>query len=184
MKKTLVLVSAFFLLSACNKRYEINGTINSDINFDGEKIYLVPMEGASKETVDSTIIEGKTFRFEGDLEKEEVCIIRVRPTMRRHTQELLVIKEEGDINVEIGLNSRTHGTPQNDSLQIWKELKAKNDSLLFGLYNIKKNSQDTAVIKAANEKIEAINSYYKEIGKAMRKNNDNTFGKMLKKFGL
>lgn len=184
MKSKFILAITLLAACGCAERYTIDGTITCDTNLDGEKIYLVPLEGASHETVDSTIIEKSGFRFEGSLDKEEACVIRVRPAMRKFAQELLVIKEAGTTTVEIGMKSRTSGTPQNDTLQQWKSLKERADAQLYELYNLKKSCQDTLGIKTIESRIDSINNRFRQESKAIKERNKNTFGELLKRFGL
>ena len=101
----------------------IHGVMESD-DWDGKRIFLVPFEGVrDSTTVDSVVIENGTFEFTADT--AEMKIIRLDYHFRRGTQDLLVITEPGDIDVFIGAVSHAGGTPQNDSLQVWKDGLAK-----------------------------------------------------------
>ena len=46
---------------------------------------------------------------------------------------LLVVVEPGDIHVEIDSISSAHGTPQNDSLQMWKQITEAHNARQFAL---------------------------------------------------
>ncbi|MCX6239642.1 MAG: DUF4369 domain-containing protein [Bacteroidia bacterium] len=119
-----------FILIGCrtDPQFVINGQL-PDKTYDGEKIYLVPLENAVKERVDSTIIADGTFKFEGAIKTSEIYMIRAKPVLRYNLQELLVVKETGIITVKIGNKSSAGGTALNDSLQQWKEKKAVADFL-------------------------------------------------------
>lgn len=96
----------------------IYGTMESK-QWDGKKIFLVPMFGPQDAAhVDSVVIKDGKFEFTAD--STELKIIRLDYHFRQGTQELLVVSEPGNVKVFIGRNSMTAGTPQNDSLQVWK----------------------------------------------------------------
>lgn len=130
MKKlsTRVIVSAMALCLAivgCQKAQNeagicrIHGTMES-AQWDGKRIFLVPMFGPKDSAhVDSLVIENGKFEFEVDT--AELKIIRIDYHFRSGTQDLLVITEPGDVYVTIGGVSTGGGTPQNDSLQVWKD---------------------------------------------------------------
>nr|WP_295349046.1 DUF4369 domain-containing protein [uncultured Prevotella sp.] len=92
--------------------------------WDGKKIFLVPMFGLQDAAhVDSVVIKDGTFEFAVDT--VEMKVIRVDYHYRDGVQDLLVVSEPGDVEVTIGANSITSGTPQNDSLQVWKDQMMK-----------------------------------------------------------
>lgn len=97
----------------------IHGTMQSS-RWDGKRIFLVPMFGPQDAAhVDSVVIENGKFEFTADT--TEMKVIRVDYHYREGAQELLVVSEPGDVKVSIGGNSQSSGTPQNDSLQVWKD---------------------------------------------------------------
>ncbi len=101
--------------SACR----IHGAV-PDKTKEGIKIFLVPVDGIQDAAhVDSTVIKDGKFSFDKDT--TGMYIIRLDYHYRDNVQELLVVTEPGDVNVTIGPNSTTGGTPQNDSLQSWKD---------------------------------------------------------------
>lgn len=123
MKNIVFILSVFFVISACdNIDYRILGRL-ADESFDGEKIYLVPLNNASVGRVDSTVIKNGQFSFQGKVDSAEIYILRGRPLLRLSLQELLVVKEPGVINVRLSENSFAGGTALNDTLQNWKENK-------------------------------------------------------------
>ena len=104
--------------SQTSKECRIHGVMQ-DKSRDGKTIYLVPMENATKDNVDSTII--KDGKFEFVTQKHIMAIVRVELRSRYGLQDLLVVTEPGDLKVKIGSESSAEGTPQNDILQEWKQ---------------------------------------------------------------
>lgn len=97
---------------------QINGTLASN-KWDGQYIFLVPINKNDNINVDSTKIHNRKFQF--TTHKTTIADIRLSWRTRFGTQNLLVITEPGTINVTIDSISSSHGTPQNDSLQTWKQ---------------------------------------------------------------
>ena len=112
------------LLCSCNKDgYHIRGTV-TDPSLEGAIVFLVPvMEPVhlpEKENLDSTFIKNGRFEFSGTLER--MVDVRVEKLKRMGVQNLLVVTEPGEIEVALGKRSSSCGTPQNDSLQVWKDI--------------------------------------------------------------
>ena len=109
------------LLASCsqNNGYVIYGTV-SNPDLEGAQVFLVPLENATKETVDSVYIHDQMFEFRGT--EERVAEIRIEMYKRYGNENLLVVTEPGETFVTIGEVSSSRGTPQNDSLQVWKNL--------------------------------------------------------------
>ena len=150
-----------------------------DLKSDGEKIYLVPLFNPSKERVDSTIIANGKFMFEEDIDSTEIFILRTKPELRLHLQELLVVKEPGCLVVKIGSVSIASGTPLNDSLQRWKENKMIFD---VALSELRRNYQasdsvEQARIKQQSDSISARNLEFHF--NFVKNNYDNVVGKMV-----
>lgn len=119
----LLCVAALSIMMSCQsndkKLCRIHGVMESS-RWNGKQIFLVPMFGPQdSEHVDSVVIKDGSFEFVADT--TEMKVIRVDYHFRDGAQELLVVSEPGDVYVKIGANSTSHGTPQNDSLQVWKE---------------------------------------------------------------
>lgn len=126
MMKTrfLFLCIICFLLAGCRKpeqSFIIQGTLPS-VKYDGEWIYLVPMENAPGR-VDSVKIANASFSFKGT--GEEMRVLRLRHILRLRIQELLVVTEPGTIHVKADSIGSVTGTPQNEALQSWKEDREK-----------------------------------------------------------
>ena len=125
---SLCILAAALVIVGCTGRDNgmcyIHGTISN--KYDGKKIFMKPFQGLSKsETVDSVVIKDGKFEFESDTAQMKVVLLDYH--YRMGTENLLVITEPGDVYLEIGETSRSWGTPQNDSLQQWKERKQAFD---------------------------------------------------------
>lgn len=137
MKKLILLmvigmmtVTSMVVMAGCKSAEKgnsrIHGTMESN-RWDGKKIFLVPMFGLQDAAhVDSVVIKDGKFEFVADT--TEMKVIRVDYHYRDGVQDLLVVSEPGDIKVTVGANSISGGTPQNDSLQAWKDQMMKFNS--------------------------------------------------------
>ena len=135
MKKILFLTvaAAAFLLCACGRdEYRIHGRVTSN-ELEGVKIFLVPYGHEERENVDSVLVHNHEFEFRG--REHWMCTLRLISHERHKGQNLLVATEPGDIYVTIGPDSRGGGTPQNDSLQVWKDLTIEHNRRLGQLYD-------------------------------------------------
>lgn len=135
MKKILFLTvaAAAFLLCACGRdEYRIHGRVTSN-ELEGVKIFLVPYGHEERENVDSVLIHNHEFEFRG--REHWMCTLRLISHERHKGQNLLVATEPGDIYVTIGPDSHGGGTPQNDSLQVWKDLTIEHNRRLGQLYD-------------------------------------------------
>lgn len=99
--------------------FVIEGQLPAE-TFDSACLYLVPMYGPHPRPVDSVFVERNGhFRFEGNV--EQMAVLRLERFRRIGIQELLVCTEPGVTYVTLDSISSSHGTPQNDLLQQWKE---------------------------------------------------------------
>lgn len=123
----LMTVTSMMVMAGCKPASKgtcrIHGIMESS-RWDGKKIFLVPMFGLQDAAhVDSVVIKDGKFEFTADT--TEMKVIRIDYHYRDGVQDLLVVSEPGDIAVAIGANSVSSGTPQNDSLQVWKDQMMK-----------------------------------------------------------
>jgi hypothetical protein len=179
MFRYLVLLLIF---AGCQSGHDfvINGHL-PDVKTDGEWVFLVPLENASKERVDSVKIANGAFKFEELAGVPEIYIIRTKPILRLTYQELLVVKEPGELTVVIGDNSIASGTVLNDSLQKWKEKKEVFDyshEVLRQKFK-KADVAEQEVIKQKSDSLNGliINFHYNFV----RNNRNNVVGKFVKK---
>ena len=116
--------------SLCVGTCRIHG-VASNPNLEGKKIFLVPMTNDTRWNVDSIEIHDGKFEFERDTLMMAKIIIDYH--YRYGFQPLLVVVEPGDLNVVIDSVSSAHGTPQNDSLQMWKQMTEAHNAQLLAL---------------------------------------------------
>ncbi len=123
MKKILIILLSIIALASCQSNTcVIEGTVlNSNLN--GKRVFLVPVFYEDSLGVDSVVIKDNKFKFERN--EEYLADIRIDYHYRYGTENLLVITEPGNVKVVIDSTSHGGGTPQNDSLQCWKELVMK-----------------------------------------------------------
>ena len=143
--KHIYSIIILFLLFGCSSRtidYRIQGTLPSS-DFDGELIYLVHFENTSPQPVDSTVILNGTVKFEGN--GEEGKMLRMRPSLRLRSQELIIITEPGVINVIVDSISSSSGTLQNEALQKWKD-----QLLIDNMLGTEYTEDDLKVVISAN----------------------------------
>ena len=122
MKRTFLMAAILVAAALCScgrDEYRIHGRVTSN-DLEGVRVFLVPVGHEEPENVDSLEIHNHEFSFKG--KKHWMCAIRLHRLYRDKGQNLLVATEPGDIYVTIGPNSTGGGTPQNDSLQVWKDL--------------------------------------------------------------
>ena len=162
MKRSLILaiLLAAAVFASCGRdQYRIHGRVTSN-DLEGVRVFLVPVGHEEPENVDSLEIHNHEFSFKGN--KHRMCAIRLHRLHRDKGQNLLVATEPGDIYVTIGPNSTGGGTPQNDSLQVWKNL------------TIEKNLRYSELVNAGRKDLaDSLNAAYRqrsrEIGLALGK---------------
>lgn len=156
MKRFLYVTAAVtaFLLCACGRdEYRIHGRVTSN-DLEGIRVFLVPIGHEEPENVDSLEIHNHEFSFRG--KEHRMCEIRLHRLHRDKGQNLLVATEPGDIYVTIGPNSTGGGTPQNDSLQVWKDLTIQNNMRYGELMEAGKREEAMAANTAYKERTRAI----------------------------
>ena len=156
MKRSLLLVAvlAAALFASCSRnQYRIHGRVTSN-DLEGIQIFLVPVGHEEPWNVDSVYIHNHEFFFKGD--KHWMCALRLDKRHRDKGQNLLVATEPGDIYVTIGPDSHGGGTPQNDSLQIWKDLTIKNNQIEGQMRNAGLKQQADSLHKVYKERTQAL----------------------------
>ncbi len=100
----------------------IRGTISP--RFNDVQIFLVPTVGPQDAAhVDSVYIKDGKFEFTKDT--VGIYDLRLDWRHRRGIQQLIVVTEPGEVKVHIGQESQAFGTPQNDSLDVFKKMSEK-----------------------------------------------------------
>ena len=157
MKKVLFFLFALsaLFLSSCNRddQYRIHGRVTSN-ELEGKQIFLVPLGHETAEFVDSVHIHNHEFSFKG--KEHWMCEIRLGKYHRDKGQNLLVVTEPGDIYVTIGPDSTGGGTPQNDSLQVWKDLTIARNRVFGPLYDAGRKAEADSVHNAYKERTRAM----------------------------
>lgn len=95
MKRTIItLLAGVALLASCsrNREYVIYGSV-SNPDLEGAQVFLVPLENATKETIDSVYIKNQMFEFRGT--EEKMAEIRIEMYKRYGNENLLVVTEPG-----------------------------------------------------------------------------------------
>ena len=182
MKKCIVLVLVIMSLVSCSKdkTYIVEGVLYGGGKFEGEWIYLEPFVGTSG-TRDSAIVHDGRFRFDGEVEEDEVCILRMRPMMRLFIQELIFIKEPGHVRTLLSKASSVKGTPQNDSLQNWNVYKAKVDEQFQHLSKKMKKAEGDEYTRLTQQ-YDSLKLAFDEYNEGVVMRNDNAFGDYIDKF--
>jgi len=172
--------SLIMFIAACtNNSVVIHGTLPNE-QYHNEPVYWVPFEGATSETVDSAIIVKDAFRITVSKHNlNKMGIVRVRPQLRLTLQELLVYTEFGAIHVKLDSLSSAKGTPLNDVLQNWKEIKSTHDWEVFTLRR-KLRTADTEDEPLIKEEIESKTAVFRdEIFQVVLQNKNNDVGKFI-----
>jgi hypothetical protein len=165
---------------ACRKQECIITGILPGEMYDNEWIYLVPLQDATAETVDSARVEGNTFRIIPSVHnKEKPVVIRARPRLRIALQEIVIIAEAGEINVRLDSSSIASGTPMNNTLQQWKELKEEYENRVYILRR-QILSQDSAARHETEADISRYSDLYRaSVSEIIRANSSNAAGRLL-----
>ena len=168
MKKIIIIIAVAAALACCTSTPKeeglchIKGTINE--RFEGKKIFLLPAVGpATMETVDSVVITNGKFEFQS--EPGEMKIIRIAYRYRIGVEDLLVVMEPGQLEVVIDSISSCKGTPQNDTLQHWKEHTMQHHRSLSPYRIQRKNAEkagNQAIVEAMTQKIDSLEKVYKK----------------------
>lgn len=125
MKKLLVIIFVLSLGCAASAQihYMIKGNISEE--FEGYKVRLMLIEH-NNELVDSTIVVGGKFSFEGDI--IQPCWASV---IIDEINGVFVVLEDGTINMSVdGKKAQCLGTPTNNLFQkYWEEQQLMNETL-------------------------------------------------------
>lgn len=185
MKHLVVIFLSMLTLAACSddNNYVIEGALYGGTSFEGETIYLVPFVNATEEDVDSATIHNGRFRFEGSIDGNEMCILRMRPMMKLFIKELIFVKEPGHISTLLSKTSYAKGTPLNDSLQAWNQYKLGIDSVSIAINKaVKRAADDEELLKKLQLKSDSLRLAFDKHNRQVVENNDNAFGRYIEKF--
>ncbi len=169
MRKIFYLLMVLFGMglvccSKSNEEYIVKGsTTQSRLN--GERVFLVPYGSPTIEDsigVDSTVIKDGKFEFRSR-KGEYLARVTVDKRVRHGTQDLLIVTEPGEITVVIDSVSIGGGTPQNEALQSWKDMKLNRDQVHWNQsQHIKylREQGDTVYANALADSLKAFNDHY------------------------
>ncbi|MBP5257709.1 MAG: DUF4369 domain-containing protein [Prevotella sp.] len=165
----LLMVIAMTLVVSCSKddKCYIHGSVDSD-KYNGVRIFLVPLSDDSKEAVDSVVIQDRKFEFVS--KRNEMAKILLDYHYRMGTQQLLVVLEPGDVNVVIGAISSANGTPQNDSLDVWKRATETHNMEMGKLRHEAKQLTDTTKVAALQVLADSIHNNHKRYTRRLAAN--------------
>lgn len=178
MKKILLCfmaVAAAALFYSCQQandgKCHIEGVVNGE-QYEGKRIFIVPLYGPkTAEYVDSMEITNGKFHFTKDTMQMYKILLDYR--YRMNIQPLLVVSEPGTIRVVIDSVSHAMGTPQNDSLERWKERTEMHNRELAKMRkfikNLKKNN-DSVQAKHIAQRADSFHLVYKTFTRQMAKN--------------
>lgn len=180
--RNLLVVFILFLCS-CQSRnnFFISGSV-PDQTYNGEIIYIVPIDKPVKGFVDSMIVKNGALEFKGAVSKAEICVIRAKPVLRYNLEELLIIREPGNLTVKLDKSSSVHGTALNDSLQYWKERKMRYDFVnaeLIKRFRESKDDTERELLKAKQDSLMALSNKF-HFNFVLR-NKDNIVGQFAQK---
>jgi hypothetical protein len=135
-RKYILPILLLTLIASCRHKPEfiIEGRV-PDSSFEGSRIYLVALDAPITRKVDSTIVSDGKFSFRLTSDSTIAKIIRLPLKYNNMTEDLVVITEPGTIQATIAARSFGGGTPLNDKLQIWKDMKNRNDSLQGAVFS-------------------------------------------------
>ena len=123
MKRILLLFVLAAVAASCSTTDKgeylvINGTI--DPSFDGYNMYFRPQPFPTADVVDSCKIKDGRFSFKISADTLSVGDVVLSFSSPRRVESVLVAVEPGTLTVDIGKDSRSSGTPLNDTLAAWK----------------------------------------------------------------
>lgn len=173
----------FVLLSSCISRdnFSILGSV-PDKTYSGEIIYIVPIDRPTKGNVDSMIVSNGVISFKGTVTKPEICVIRAKPVLRYNLEELLIIREPGNLTVKLDKSSSVHGTPLNDSLQYWKERKMRFDFVNAELIKRYREANDECTKQALKQNADSLHALSNQFHfNFVLRNKDNIVGQFVQK---
>lgn len=152
------------------KQCHIHGVMPNE-KYENVWVYFVPYENADSIGIDSVQIKNSSFDYV--TEKNIMSIIRVDYHYRYGLQDLLVVTEPGDVNVKIDSVSSAHGTPQNDSLDIWKNvtiMHQRETGLMIKSASRAYRRNDTILANSIKNQADSIHKRYKRFTRRMGNN--------------
>jgi len=181
MRNLVVILLLLFFSCRSGDNFYLSGSM-PDQTYNGEIIYIVPIDKPIKGYVDSMIVSNGTISFKGMATKQEICVIRAKPVLRYNLEELLIIREPGNLTLTLDKSSSVHGTALNDSLQIWKERKMRYDFVnaeLIKRFHDSKDKTEMLALKAKQDSLHMLSNQF-HFNFVLR-NKDNIVGQFVQK---
>lgn len=127
----------------------IVGTLPSD-DYNDKCLYLIAENKLIRDSVgiDSCFVKDRKFEFTTD--KNMMMILRMAFKYRFGLQDLLVVTEPGELEVVIDSISSAKGTPNNDSLQMWKDATESRGIVMAELRKEMNDAQEAGDTARAN----------------------------------
>lgn len=122
MQRAIFIIVMFLGAVGCQPSATMTIRGTAPIECEGLNVYLVPQPFPKAEQVDSTVICDGQFEFRVDASQVRVCDITISRKSPVPFQRLLVVVEQGELEVEIGEVSKSRGTPLNNELAEWKRV--------------------------------------------------------------
>ena len=162
MKKLVCsLVLGSLAMTSCDiaPQYKISG--NVDTIADNSYVYLLKGYGKNASLVDSALVHGGKFAFQGRQDTAEVHQLLYKEG-NRNKYGIEFFLENGNLTVTLGTESTMSGTPHNDILQNFNDQQDKLVSELRSLYS--QLRKDTVLTQEQREALEEqFNNKEKEL---------------------
>ena len=160
---------AMAMAGCSDNKCHIHGTIPD--NYDGKRIFLVPLTDSRAEVVDSIEVKDGKFEFVSDTLMMAKIIVDYH--YRMGLQTLLVAVEPGHLHVTIDSVSHASGTPLNDSLENWKNSKEAHDLQMQSLRKLAAeaaSSNDNVKANALKAQADSFHLAFKKYTRTMAGN--------------
>jgi thiol-disulfide isomerase/thioredoxin len=176
MKKLLLLAFIAIATLACSekKSYTINGSVEEE-NLNGQTVYLKTKVNEQLESIDSTVVADKKFKFVGKVDAPEIYYISFANRQGGYT----VIVDNAVIDVNINANDfSVSGTELNNAVTEFKKQRNVIAEKIGDVYErYDKAKQDGTLNKEFEDSLEAefesIEKEYQDFGVAFLKENIN-----------
>jgi len=181
MRYIILFLIVLFIGCRDNKSYTIKGSVPAS-SFNGEYVYMIPMDNYTRGRGDSALISDSCFVFKGKADSAQIYILRLQKSLSSfELQDILFVREAGEIQVKFMERSVVGGTALNDSLQKYKQRKESYDDQYFKLSNriSKADSLEKILLTSKSDSLkkESINYHF-----LFAKNNyGNIVGKLVKR---
>ena len=173
--------SVILLFAACtnNNTTIIEGTLPNN-EYNQQVVYWVPFEQDGVQSIDSTGIRNNKFRLLiSPNNHDKMGIIRMNPQYHPAIQPLLVFAEKGITQVTLDSLSSATGTPLNDVMQNFKDIKEKYNKELYAFHEKRKTVTAAEEIEMTEEFKKVAIAYRDDVYQIILENAGNGIGKIL-----